>query len=168
MTMTFGTFPSLRVLARTALVAVCLVAGAVSAHEFTVAELKLVHPWSPPSLAGSKNGVAFVVAIENAGRTADALQSASSPVAGRVELHTMAMDQGVMRMRQVDGIAVPARGKVEMKPKMGYHLMLMELKEPLVAGRHFPMTLVFEKAGPVQVTVTVQDRPAEAAAAHPH
>jgi copper(I)-binding protein len=91
--------------------------------------------------------------IENKG-TADQLVSASSPVAGEVQLHEMAMDGNVMRMRQVKDIALPAGGALELKPG-GLHLMFMNIKAPLAAGETVPVKLKFAKAGEVEVKVPV-------------
>ena len=91
--------------------------------------------------------------IENKG-TADQLLSASSPVAGEVQLHEMAMDGNVMKMRQVKEITVPAGGAVELKPG-GLHLMFMNIKAPLTAGETVPVKLKFAKAGEVEVKMPV-------------
>ena len=92
--------------------------------------------------------------IENKGATADQLLSASSPAAGEVQLHEMAMDGNVMKMRQVKDIAVPAGGAVELKPG-GLHLMFMNIKTPLTAGETVPVKLKFAKAGEVEVKMPV-------------
>ena len=92
--------------------------------------------------------------IDNKGSTADQLLSASSPAAGEVQLHEMAMDGNVMRMRQVKDIAVPAGGAVELKPG-GYHLMFLNLKGPFTAGQTVPVKLKFAKAGEVEVKMPV-------------
>ncbi|QWD74831.1 copper chaperone PCu(A)C [Polynucleobacter sp. TSB-Sco08W16] len=92
--------------------------------------------------------------IENKGNVPDQLLSASSPAAGEVQLHEMAMDGNVMKMRQVKDIAVPANGSVELKPG-GYHLMFMSLKGPFVAGESVPVKLKFAKAGDVEVKFPV-------------
>jgi copper(I)-binding protein len=92
--------------------------------------------------------------IDNKGNAADQLLSASSPVAGEVQLHEMAMDGNVMKMRQVKDIAVPAGGSVELKPG-GYHLMFLNLKGPFAAGQTVPVKLKFAKAGEVEVKMPV-------------
>jgi periplasmic copper chaperone A len=92
--------------------------------------------------------------IDNKGNVADQLLSASSPASGEVQLHEMAMDGNVMKMRQVKDIAVPANGSVELKPG-GYHLMFMSLKGPFVAGQTVPVKLKFAKAGEVEVKLPV-------------
>lgn len=71
------------------------------------------------------------------------LVSASSPVAGVVEIHAMSMEGNTMRMRAVPGLDLPAGQTVELKPG-GYHVMLMELKQPLKNGEAVPLTLVIE------------------------
>jgi len=91
--------------------------------------------------------------IENKG-IADQLLSASSPAAGEVQLHEMAMEGSVMKMRQVKDIPVPAGGSVELKPG-GLHLMLMNIKAPLAAGESVPVKLKFAKAGEVEVKMPV-------------
>ena len=73
--------------------------------------------------------------------------------------------QGVMRMREIDGVALAPKAKVQMKPGLGLHLMLIGLKEPLKEDATFPMTLEFERAGKVEVKVIVgQPKPGGAAA----
>ncbi len=71
------------------------------------------------------------------------LVAASSPAAGLVEIHEMSMDQGVMKMRAIAGLDLPAGKTVELKPG-GYHVMLMDLKAPVAADQPVPLTLVFE------------------------
>ncbi|WP_128000757.1 copper chaperone PCu(A)C [Piscinibacter defluvii] len=71
------------------------------------------------------------------------LVSASSPVAGVVEIHEMAMEGNTMKMRAVPGLELPAGKTVELKPG-GYHVMLMDLKQPLKNGESVPLTLVVE------------------------
>ena len=92
--------------------------------------------------------------IQNKGNTPDQLISASSPSAGEVQLHEMAMEGNVMKMRQVKDIAVPANGSVELKPG-GYHLMFLDLKGPFVAGETVPVKLKFSKSGEVEVKLPI-------------
>lgn len=85
---------------------------------------------------------------------ADRLVGVSSPAAKVAGLHqTQAMD-GVMKMEHVDGIDIPANGKLEMKPG-GYHIMLMGLTQPLKEGDEIELTLTFEKAGEIKVKARV-------------
>jgi copper(I)-binding protein len=79
---------------------------------------------------------------------------ASSPVAGVVEIHEMAMDGNVMKMRAIPGLTLPAGQPVELKPG-GFHVMLMDLKQALQPGQTVPITLVIEGAGGQRETVQV-------------
>ncbi len=86
------------------------------------------------------------------------LVAAASPVAGVVEVHEMRLDDGVMRMRAVPALDLPAGKAVELKPG-GYHVMLLDLKQPLAAGDTVPVTLVVESNGKresVAFTATVR------------
>ncbi|MEO6363384.1 MAG: copper chaperone PCu(A)C [Caldimonas sp.] len=147
-----------------------LCAGA-AAHDGQAGDVAIRHPFATPSLAGSSNGAAYFVMLENTGSKADKLLRASTPVAARVELHSMAVDaQGVMRMREIDAIELPVKAQVRMRPGLGLHLMLVGLREPLKEGATFPMTLEFERGGRTEVKVVVQTpRPRDAASAgHMH
>jgi copper(I)-binding protein len=94
--------------------------------------------------------------IKNTGSTPDKLLKAQGDVAASVELHTMTETNGVMEMRPVDSIEIPANGEVQLKPG-GFHVMLIGLKKDLKAGDTVPLTLQFEKAGTIQVVATVRD-----------
>lgn len=163
---------------RTRKLARALVAGllacaacAVAAHGATVGDIAIGHPYATPSIAGTSNGAAYLASIENKGAAGDRLVRASTPMASRVEIHTMNLDaHGVMRMREIDGVALAPKAKVQMKPGGGLHLMLIGLKEPLKEDATFPMTLEFERAGKVEVKVIVgQPKPAKGAASgHMH
>ncbi|HZV93820.1 MAG TPA: copper chaperone PCu(A)C [Caldimonas sp.] len=119
--------------------------------------IRVEHPFATPSVPGATMGAAYFGVLENHGAKPDKLVRATTPVAASVEMHTMAVDpHGVMRMREVDGIAIAPGGVVRMRPGMGYHLMLVGLKQPLKPGESFPMSLQFEHAGNVDVTVVVQ------------
>ena len=142
---------------RTWPLALVFAAGLALAHGFKAGDVAIEHPFATPTLAGTSTGAAYFVALENTGKTADRLVSATTPVAERVEIHTMAVDaKGVMRMREIDGVVLAPKAKVEMKPGGAMHLMLIGMKAPLKAGSSFPMTLKFERAGTVDVSVSVQ------------
>ena len=149
----------------------CVAALGAAAHGANVGDIAIGHPFATPSIPGTTNGAAYLASIENKGAVADRLVRVSTPAASRVELHTMAVDaQGVMRMREIDGIALAPKAKVQMKPGSGLHLMLIGLKEPLKEDASFPLTLEFERAGKVEVKVIVgPPKPAGAAASgHMH
>lgn len=113
--------------------------------------VQVKEPWARAT-AGKVGGVFLTLAP---GAAADRLTSAQSPVAGKVELHTTVKDGDVMRMRPVNAIEVKPGAPVELKPG-GLHIMLIDLKQPLKQGDRIPLQLVFEKAGPVAVTVEVR------------
>jgi hypothetical protein len=122
------------------------------AQEAKVGSIKVENAYTRATVPGQMAAGGFMK-IENKG-TADQLVSASSPVAGEVQLHEMAMDGNVMRMRQVKDIALPAGGALELKPG-GLHLMFMNIKAPLTAGETVPVKLKFAKAGEVEVKMPV-------------
>ncbi len=138
------------------------------AHDYKLGALKIGHPWSRATPAGTKVGGGYL-SIENAGAEADRLVSVSAPVAGRVEVHEMAVTNGVMTMRPLEaGIVVPPGGKVELKPG-GFHIMFMDLKQPLKQDERLKGTLTFEKAGAVEVEFKVEAVGARAASGeHKH
>ncbi len=145
-------------------VALCLCALCASAHEYTLGSLTIGHPYARPTVPGQSVGGGFL-SIANKGAD-DRLLSATSAAAKSVEMHSMSMDGDVMRMRQVDAIALPAGKTVDLKPG-ALHLMFMGLKAPLKPGDTLPVTLKFEKAGEVKVTVNVQAPGADAGMAMP-
>jgi copper(I)-binding protein len=143
-----------------------LLATALAQAQTTVAE-----PWVRGTVAQQKaSGMFARITSAQGGR----LVSASSPVAGVVEIHEMAMDGNVMKMRAIAGLDLPAGKAVALKPG-GHHVMLMDLKQGLQAGQSVPITLVVEGPGgkreTVQVSATVRPlaaAPAPAHGAHKH
>jgi hypothetical protein len=102
--------------------------------------------------------------VVNTGSVADRLISASTPVAGEAEVHRTTNENGVMKMNPAGAIDVAPGTPVVLSPG-ALHLMMTDLKTPLVEGQTFPLTLVFEKAGKVEVAVHIQrTAPANAAA----
>ena len=126
------------------------------AEDYKLKSLHIADPYARATMPHQPSGGAYLT-IENKGDEADKLVAAASPVAKSVEIHTMAMEGDVMKMREVSGIELKPAAKVVMKPGDGYHLMLMGLKQPLKAGDKFPLTLTFEKAGKTEVSVLVQE-----------
>lgn len=112
--------------------------------------------------ANPTTGAAFMT-VSNAAATPDRLVEARADVAPRVELHTHIMEDGVAKMRQVEGIDVPANGSVALE-RGGYHVMFIGMPTPLVPGASFPLTLVFQSGA--EVTVDVPVREMGAAPAH--
>lgn len=136
---------------------IALACGFVNAQEYKLKDLRLENPYARATVPGQPAGGAFVT-IENTGKIADKLIAVSSPVAKSVQIHTMSMEGNVMKMREVPQIELKPSEKLVMKPGDGYHVMLIGLTKPLNAGDKFPLTLTFERAGKVEVSVTVQDR----------
>ena len=117
--------------------------------------IALADPWSRETAEGQNAGGAFMT-IANTGTAADRLTGGSTPMAGRVEIHTMTMENDVMRMRQLeDGLEIPAGGEVTLKPG-SFHVMLMDLKQPLKVGDTVPLTLIFKGAGTVETELEVR------------
>jgi copper(I)-binding protein len=143
---------------KTALIALLLCATTGAAAQ----AISVDHPYARATPPGARTGGAFFVLV-NGTAGVDRLVAASSPAARAVELHQMAMDGGVMKMRAIPAIDIPAGGRVELKPG-GYHVMLVDLKQPLKAGDRVPMTLTFERAGTLDIVVPVEAM----AAAMPH
>jgi hypothetical protein len=131
-----------------------------------VGDIKIETPWTRATPTGAKVGGGFMT-IFNQGKTTDRLVSGSSDIAGRFEVHEMAVENGIMKMRELaSGLELPAGGKVELKPG-SYHVMFMELKKPIVEGETVKATLVFEKAGKVDVVFDAKAIGASAGA-HKH
>lgn len=118
-------------------------------------EITDVRAFETPDIENG-NGAVFLT-ITNKGHVPDKLLSAEGDVAETIELHNHIHENGVMKMRPVDVIDVPADGSVVLKP-MGYHVMLIGLTEPLKAGDHFPLRLFFETSGPREIQVSVEPR----------
>ena len=145
-------------------IALGLACLATQAQEFKLGAINIAHPYARATSSGQSMGGGFLK-LENSGGADDTLLSAGAEVAKAVELHLMSMEGDVMRMRQVEGIALPAGKTVELKPG-GLHIMLMGLKAPLKAGDSFPLKLKFEKAGEVTVNMTVEAAAAGAGGMH--
>ena len=129
-----------------------LVAGA---QDFTAGSLKIEQPWSRATPTGAKVAGGYMT-ITNTGATADRLVGGSLPQAGRFEIHEMKTENGVMTMRPLaQGLEIKPGETVKLAPG-GYHVMFMDLKEPLKQGETVPGELRFEKAGPVPVRYSIQ------------
>lgn len=106
-------------------------------------DLQVKDAWVRGTVPAQRATGAFMQITSPAGAT---LTGASSPLADSVELHEMSLDNGVMHMRPITRLALPAGQSVELKPG-GYHLMLQGLKQALGAGANVPLTLRFEQGG---------------------
>ena len=118
--------------------------------------IQVENPRAPATPSGAKTGAVYMT-IDNKLSIADRLTGLSSEVAKKLQIHETKMENGIVKMREISGgLPVPAGGSVVLKPGGGYHVMLIDLNKPLKAGETFPVTLVFEKAGKVSITVSVQ------------
>ena len=140
-----------------------LIGAPAQAQEVKAGDLVITQAWSRATPGGAKIAGGFLT-IENKGAAPDRLTAVSGDVAGKVEIHEMAMNNGVMTMRPLDkGLAIEPGKTVKLAPG-GLHLMLMDLKSPLKQGDKVPLTLEFEKAGKVVVPLDVQGVGAQAPA----
>jgi copper(I)-binding protein len=138
--------------------------AAAAAHDYKLGALEIKHPWTRATPKGATVAGGYLT-IVNTGTTADRLVGGSAAGAGRFEIHEMAMTGGVMRMRPLPkGIEIKPGATVELKPG-SFHLMFMGLKAPLEQGTRVKGTLVFEKAGTIEVEYAVD---AIAATGKPH
>ena len=125
-----------------------------AAHDYTLGSLKIGHPWARATPPTAPSGGGFLT-VTNTGTTADRLVSVSSPAAAQVQVHEMKMDGTIMRMRELEnGLEIPPGATVALAPG-GLHLMMMGLKAPLKEATRVPVTLVFEKAGKIDVEMQV-------------
>lgn len=121
---------------------------------YNVGKLEIEHPWSRETPPNATVAGAFLK-VKNQGDVEDTLVSAESPIAEKVELHAHVHENGMMKMRQVEGIAIPANGSEVLKPG-SYHVMLFGMKKAPRDGETFPMTLNFEKSGSIDIEVSVK------------
>jgi copper(I)-binding protein len=125
------------------------------ADDVKAGDLVISQAWSRATPGGAKVAGGYLV-IENKGTVPDKLVSVSADIAGKAEIHEMVIDNGVMKMRLLDkGLVVDPGKTVKLAPG-GYHLMLQELKGPFKQGDKVPVTLQFEKAGKIAISLDVQ------------
>jgi periplasmic copper chaperone A len=130
-------------------------AAPVRAEEIKAGDLVISQGWSRATPGGAKIGGGYLT-VENKGSAPDRLIHAAGDVAGKIEVHEMAMKNGVMTMRPVDnGLTIEPGKTVKLAPG-GFHLMMFDLKNPLKQGDKVPVTLEFEKAGKVTLSLDVE------------
>ena len=132
-----------------------LFAAPARAEEVKAGDLVITQAWSRATPGGAKVGGGYLT-IENKGSAPDRLLGGSADVADKLEVHEMAMNNGVMTMRPLDKGLVIEPGKMVKLAPGGYHLMLFDLKSPLKQGDKLPVTLEFEKAGKVTLSLDVR------------
>jgi copper(I)-binding protein len=115
-------------------------------------QISISGAWSRATVTGQASAAAYLTIMNRGGD--DKLLKVSTPI-GHATLHSTTMDNGVMRMRPLEEVDVPARSNVEFKPG-GMHIMIMGVKQPLGAGSSFPLTLQFDRSGERRVMVAVR------------
>lgn len=132
-----------------------LAAGAALAQDYAVGSIKISQIWTREVPAGSKVAAGFMT-ITNTGKEADTLIGGSSTIASKFEVHEMKMGDGIMRMRELKpGLVIKPGETVALKPG-SFHIMLLDLKQPPKASVPIKGTLVFAKAGKVEIEYRVE------------
>ena len=148
-----------------AALAATLFAAPAHTEDVKAGDLVITQAWSRATPSGAKIAGGYLT-IENKGTAADRLVGGSGNIAGKVEVHEMAVNNGVMTMRPLDkGLAIEPGKTVKLAPG-GYHLMMFDLKGPFKQGEKVPVTLEFEKAGKVALSLDVQGVGAQAPGGH--
>ena len=137
------------------------------AQEVKAGDLVITQAWSRATPGGAKIGGGYLT-IENKGSAPDRLIGGSGDIAGKIEVHEMSMKDGVMTMRPLDNGLTIGPGKTVKLAPGGFHLMLFDLKAPLKQGDKVPITLEFEKAGKVTLSLDVQSLGAQGPAGADH
>jgi periplasmic copper chaperone A len=149
--------------------ATVLIATGAAAHEYKVGALDIGHPWSRPTPKEASIAGGYLT-ITNKGKTADRLIGGTSPVASQIEVHEIVDVDGMAKTRPLaNGIEIKPGKTVELRPG-ALRIVLLGLKEPLQVGQKIKGTLVFEKAGPVDIIYNVEENPGAAVSgvAHKH
>jgi copper(I)-binding protein len=121
--------------------------------------------WARPTLKGTRTGAVYLM-LSNRGAAGDRLVGVSTPAAERAEVHEDITADGVMSMKPVPELALPAGASTAIEPGR-YHIMLIGVKAPLAAGQSFPITLTFAGAPPLEVSVAVTRTPPKSASTAP-
>lgn len=120
------------------------------AADIDVGTIHISQPWARATPKGASSGAAYLT-IANNGKAPDRVSCLSSDLSAHCQIHTMTMENGVMKMRPVEGgLEIKPGETVTLKPG-GLHVMLVDLKQPLAPGKMAEVTLQFEKAGTVKV-----------------
>lgn len=138
-------------------VAAVLSTGAF-AHDFSKGAIRIDHPWSRVTPSAAPVAGAYLT-VTNLGTEADRLMGGSTPIAERIEIHQMSIDDGVARMRPLtEGVEIAAGATAELVPG-GTHLMLIKPSRQLIEGERFTATLEFARAGAIEVEFVLQRNP---------
>jgi hypothetical protein len=131
-----------------------LLSASVQAADYDIGSIHITQPWARATPKGASAGAAYMT-ITNNGKALDRVSCLSSDVSARCQIHTMTMDNGVMKMRPVEGgLEIKPGETVTLKPS-SLHVMLIDLKHPLEQGKTVKATLKFENAGTIDVEYPV-------------
>jgi copper(I)-binding protein len=144
----------MRMLLMATTVIACFINATAMATDYKVSSLEIGSPWSRATPKGSQTAIGYMT-IKNNGTTPDRLIGGSIVVAENFELHSMVMENGIAKMRELKDVEIGPGQTIEFKPG-GSHVMFVDLKYPLSKGEHVKGTLVFEHAGTVQIEYSVE------------
>ncbi len=136
-----------------ATLALALTAGAAAQSTSKIGPIEVSNAWARATAGKAGAGAAYFE-VRNHGGESDRLVSAKTSASRMASLHTHIMKDNIMRMERVDGLEIPAGGRVTLRPG-GYHLMLMGLAGPLIRGHGYDLSLTFEKAGTMTVELII-------------
>jgi copper(I)-binding protein len=138
-----------------AVLALCALGAATQAHEYVAGDIEIDHPWTRATPTGAQTAAGYAT-ITNRGQEPDRLIGGKAAGAEAVEVHEMSMQDGVMRMRQLEkGLEIAPGETIKLKPG-SYHLMMIGLKQPYQEGEAVKGSMTFEKAGTVDIEFVVE------------
>jgi periplasmic copper chaperone A len=138
----------------TALLVALYLEGEACAQTPAASTVVVEQPWARATPKGAKTGAAYMT-LKNNGTSVDRLLSAITPLADQVQFHKVTEDNGVSRMREVRSVELEPGAEIIFKPGE-MHMMMVGLKQPLIEGQTLPLTLHFENAGNIEVTVPIE------------
>jgi periplasmic copper chaperone A len=144
----------MRIVAIAGMIIAYFITATATATDYKAGSLAISGPWSRATPKGAQAGVGYM-AIKNNGTSTDRLIGGSVDVAEHFQLHAMIMENGIAKMRDLNGIDIKPGQTIEFKPG-GSHAMFVDLKHPLSKGERVKGTLVFEHAGTVQIEYSVE------------
>ena len=124
------------------------------AADYDIGSIHITQPWARATPKGASSGAAYMT-ITNNGKTPDRVSCVSSDASAQCQIHTMTMENGVMKMRPVEGGLEIKPGETVMLKPSSFHVMLVNLKHPLQQGKMVKATLKFENAGTINVEYPV-------------
>ena len=130
-------------------------ASLIAAPAFAGSIIEVMHPWARPTIP-NRPGAAYF-GVHNLGDSPDRLIGARAEAVEKIEIHKAEQKDGVMTMSPVDAVDVPAGGMAHLGPG-GFHLMMFGIEPPLKEGDSLEITLIFQGAGDVSITVPVSKK----------